>query len=170
MFVNVNHVPGRCLFLILFLNTKRNFIIFCFFYILWNFHSCIWTDYSWNLATFKDFNQWTTLSWILVWKRKNRNRNNTQHEQALLAWSSSCCCLGNLTSTNSSVDLGWLSIPGSAAATRLNNCFTLWPAFADVSINMTFNSFAFCSPSSVVTCLQLINKYFLKRKLQVVIK
>ena len=32
-------------------------------------------------------------------------------------------------------------------------CFTLYPAFALVSINMTFNSFAFLSPSSVVTCL-----------------
>jgi len=32
-------------------------------------------------------------------------------------------------------------------------CLTLYPAFALVSINITFNSFAFLSPSSVVTCL-----------------
>ena len=31
-------------------------------------------------------------------------------------------------------------------------CLTLWPAFAEVSINITFSSLAFCSPSSVLTC------------------
>merc|ERR1711915_670087 len=45
------------------------------------------------------------------------------------------------------------SMPGRAAATRRNSCFTLYPAFAEVSINMTFNSLAFLSPSSVDTCL-----------------
>ena len=64
------------------------------------------------------------------------------------------------------------SIPGSAAATRLKSCkytnmfnitqqncqiikpctcFTLYPAFALVSMNITFNSRAFLSPSSVET-------------------
>jgi hypothetical protein len=36
-------------------------------------------------------------------------------------------------------------------------CLTLWPALAEVSINITFNSLAFCSPSSVLTCLNAIN-------------
>merc|ERR1719318_430301 len=45
------------------------------------------------------------------------------------------------------------SMPGRAAATRLKSCFTLFPALAEVSMNITFNSFAFLSPSSVETCL-----------------
>jgi hypothetical protein len=36
----------------------------------------------------------------------------------------------------------------------LLTCFTCEPAFALVSINMTFSSFAFASPSSVDTCLK----------------
>ena len=53
-----------------------------------------------------------------------------------------------------------------------HTCFTLYPAFALVSMNITFNSFAFLSPSSVVTCLymykkQTINKYRESLKLQV---
>lgn len=48
---------------------------------------------------------------------------------------------------------GVLSIPGKAAATRRNSCFTLYPVFALVSINITFSSLALCSPSSVVICL-----------------
>ena len=62
-----------------------------------------------------------------------------------------------------------LSMPGRAAATLLNSCFTLYPALAEVSMNITFNSLAwwkrnmkltnqlwpltFLSPSSVDTCL-----------------
>ena len=34
------------------------------------------------------------------------------------------------------------SIPGRAAATLLNNCFTLYPALAEVSINITLSSLA----------------------------
>lgn len=33
-------------------------------------------------------------------------------------------------------------------------CFTLYPVFALVSINMTFSSLALCSPSSMVICLE----------------
>lgn len=39
-----------------------------------------------------------------------------------------------------------------------HTCFTLYPAFALVSMNITFNSFAFLSPSSVVTCLYIYKK------------
>lgn len=45
----------------------------------------------------------------------------------------------------------------SQLATRQNfelTCFTLYPAFALVSMNITFNSFAFRSPSSVDTFLK----------------
>lgn len=34
-----------------------------------------------------------------------------------------------------------------------STCFTLYPVFALVSINITFSSLALCSPSSVVICL-----------------
>lgn len=33
-------------------------------------------------------------------------------------------------------------------------CFTLYPVFALVSINITLSSLALCSPSSVVICLK----------------
>jgi hypothetical protein len=46
-----------------------------------------------------------------------------------------------------------LSMPGSAWAILRKRAFTLCPAFADVSINMMFKSFARFSPSSGVTCL-----------------
>lgn len=48
-----------------------------------------------------------------------------------------------------------LSIPGSACAIFLKSTLTLCPALADVSMNITLNSCAFCSASSVVTCLSL---------------
>lgn len=49
-------------------------------------------------------------------------------------------------------------IQGRAPPTRLCSgqpltCFTLYPAFALVSMNITFNSLAFLSPSSMDTCL-----------------
>lgn len=44
---------------------------------------------------------------------------------------------------------------------RLVTCFTLYPAFADVSINITFSSFALRSPSSVDTCLKFFNFFIL---------
>lgn len=48
------------------------------------------------------------------------------------------------------------SMPGRACAMRLNKALTLWPALADVSINMTLlYSLARCSPSSVDTSLGL---------------
>jgi hypothetical protein len=39
----------------------------------------------------------------------------------------------------------------------LKRALTLYPAFALVSINITLNSLAFFSPSSVVTCLCYTN-------------
>jgi hypothetical protein len=42
--------------------------------------------------------------------------------------------------------------PGSASATRRKSCLTLYPALALVSMNITFSSLAFRSPSSVDTC------------------
>ena len=41
---------------------------------------------------------------------------------------------------------------GTQAAATTLTCFTLKPDFALVSMNMTFSSFAFFSPSSDVTC------------------
>jgi len=54
-------------------------------------------------------------------------------------------------------------IPGSACATFLNRVFTLYPAFALVSINITPNSLAFFSPSSVETCLDKRGAFLRKR-------
>jgi len=45
------------------------------------------------------------------------------------------------------------SMPGNACAIFRNNALTLYPAFALVSMNKTFCSLDFVSPSSVVTCL-----------------
>jgi hypothetical protein len=46
---------------------------------------------------------------------------------------------------------GWPAPPGNASAIFLNKFFTLYPAFAEVSIDKTPSSFARLSRSSVVT-------------------
>jgi hypothetical protein len=46
------------------------------------------------------------------------------------------------------------SIPGSDIAIFLKSDLTLWPAFADVSMNMMFSCCAFAVASSSVTCLE----------------
>jgi hypothetical protein len=51
------------------------------------------------------------------------------------------------------VSVAGASFPGKAKEIFLNNALMLYPAFAEVSINITLNSFAFFSPSSVETCL-----------------
>jgi len=78
-------------------------------------------------------------------------RRVLQHWQFVSwAWS----LFGLLSSTRVKSDCSWtVSIPGRAWAILLKRAFTLWPAFADVSMNMTLYSFARRSPSSVVTCL-----------------
>ena len=50
----------------------------------------------------------------------------------------------------------WLSfsIPGSDMAIFLNKLLTLWPAFADVSMNMMFICVDLAVASSSVTCLK----------------
>ena len=50
----------------------------------------------------------------------------------------------------------WLSfsIPGSDMAIFLNRLLTLWPAFADVSMNMIFICVDLAVASSSVTCLK----------------
>jgi len=51
-----------------------------------------------------------------------------------------------------SVAVPSLSIPGRDMAIFLKSPLTLWPAFADVSINMIFSSADFAVASSCVTC------------------
>lgn len=50
-----------------------------------------------------------------------------------------------------------------AGSTSLT-CFTLYPAFALVSMNITFSSLAFLSPSSMDTCLGEDNTESEKKK------
>ena len=45
------------------------------------------------------------------------------------------------------------SIPGKDMAIFLNRLLTLWPAFAEVSMNMMFSCVDFAVASSSVTCL-----------------
>lgn len=49
------------------------------------------------------------------------------------------------------------SIPTRDMAIFLNKLFTLWPALADVSINMMFSWFALVLASSSVTCLERLS-------------
>ena len=54
-----------------------------------------------------------------------------------------CCSAASLS----------FSMPTSDIAIFLNKLLTLWPAFADVSMNIMFNSVALELASSKVTCL-----------------
>lgn len=57
-------------------------------------------------------------------------------------------------------------VQAATSPETLLTCFTLYPAFALVSMNITFSSLAFLSPSSMDTCLGKITQNQEKKREQ----
>lgn len=91
---------------------------------------------------------WATFFCVLLWC--GRDVDGCGEDERMNDWIQRCHSLLLPVAPSSGVSL---SIPGSAWAIFLKSVLTLCPAFADVSMNITLNSWARFSASSVVTCL-----------------